>query len=468
MKKPKILVIGDLMVDCYIWGQSERISPEAPVMVVDIKKEDNRLGGACNVAHNLIALGADVFLCGIIGFDEIGVWMREYLQKLGVHTEYIIQDKARSTTQKSRVVVSHQQVLRIDRENKENITQELEEEIFFKIKERIATIDAVVISDYNKGLLTPSLTQKIIQLAKKNNRPILCDPKGMDYSKYSGATLLTPNKKEAKEATGIQITDSFSLEKALKKMKMDYHLDISLITLSEDGIGFLDEGKIYQIPTIAREVYDVTGAGDTVIAALAFCIASGKNMIDSCEFANAAAAVVVSKIGSATAEPNEIISYLRSKEPTHGEDKIISLQDLMMTLKHQRDKKIIFTNGCFDILHRGHVKYLSQARHLGDILVVGLNSDVSVRALKGSDRPINPQDDRAFVLAGLECVDYIVIFDELTPTHLIQKIMPDVLVKGADYEGKEIAGAEYAKEVKLIEFVEGKSSTNIIQKIKGK
>lgn len=469
-KVPKILVVGDLMVDHYIWGSSSRISPEAPVPVVEVKTENNRLGGACNVANNLIALGAEVSLCGIVGRDPIGEWMVNELNKQGIDIQYILQDPSRSTTQKTRILISSQQALRVDRENTQKISERLESEILEILFPRIQDYDGVILSDYNKGLLTPSLTRALITQTRTLNKPILCDPKGTDYSKYSHATLLTPNKKEAMEATGIVIKDEESLKSALKKMKNDYALGLALITLSEDGIGVLDSHCVHKIPTIAKEVYDVTGAGDSVIAALAYKLAQNSNIIEACEFANAASAVVVGKIGSATATHQEIDAFLKSQNKVNEESSLLfdnqeeEITQLIKKLKSE-NKRIIFTNGCFDLLHMGHIQYLQKARNLGDILIVGLNSDNSVRALKGPSRPIHTQEDRARILLALSCVDYVIIFEDSTPTNLLSFVQPDMLVKGGDYEGKEIAGAQFAKEVRLIDFLEGHSSSRIIQKI---
>ncbi|WP_395148881.1 D-glycero-beta-D-manno-heptose-7-phosphate kinase [uncultured Helicobacter sp.] len=469
-KSPKILVIGDLMIDHYIWGDCNRISPEAPVQVVEVKSESNRLGGACNVANNLLALGAQVYVCGVVGDDADGRWLVGALQDLGADIAYIFVDSNRPSTKKSRVVISNQQVLRVDRESRARVDSKLLQKIYENLNTLITQVDCVIISDYDKGLLSDIFTQEIISLVRSERKFVLCDPKGCDYSKYKGATLLTPNKKEATLATGIEISDDETLLQAAKKLKEMCALEISLITLSEDGIGIFDDCACKKIPTFAQEVYDVTGAGDTVIAALGFGLSAGLDIYKASEFANSAAAVVVAKVGSASATHIEIDRYIH----THGQDvgggKLldkIQMRDMIESLRHNNQKvRIVFTNGCFDILHRGHVQYLKQARALGDILIVGLNSDDSITRLKGEGRPINTQEDRAFLLSGLECVDYVVIFDEDTPRDLIAFLAPDVLVKGADYEGKEIAGSEFVKDVRLIDFVEGKSSTNIIEKIR--
>lgn len=464
---PRILVIGDLMIDHYIWAKCDRISPEAPVQIAEVKDENNRLGGACNVGNNLVSLGAKVSMCGVIGNDDTGKWLVKNLDLLGIDVQNIFIQPKRPTTKKTRVIVSNQQVLRVDKEDKSPISEEISKEIFSSIEHKISDFDCVILSDYNKGVLNESLVQKIIKLARSENKLVLCDPKGNNFQKYKGATLLTPNKTEAQIATKITIEDDKSLTLALKALKKDSHLSIPLITLSEDGIALLDKkNQLIKIPTIAKEVYDVTGAGDTVIAALGFALSGGLDIYKSCEFANAAAAVVVGKVGSAVATHTEISQHLHSCTYNDTSDKILAKTSLLTMLHSLKNKKIIFTNGCFDILHKGHVSYLQKAKKLGDILIVGLNSDASVKRLKGKGRPINTQDDRAYVLSGLECVDFVVIFDEDTPEDLIALISPDVLVKGKDYEGKTIAGTKYAKEIKLIDFVDGKSTTNILKKAK--
>ncbi|MDO7253838.1 D-glycero-beta-D-manno-heptose-7-phosphate kinase [Helicobacter cappadocius] len=466
-KNPHILVIGDLMIDHYVWAKCERISPEAPVQIAEVKDESNRLGGACNVGNNLVSLGAKVSMCGVIGNDDTGKWLVKNLDSLGIDIQNIFIQNHRPTTKKTRVIVSNQQVLRVDKEDKSAISEEISKEIFATLEHKISNYDCIILSDYNKGVLNSFLTQKIIKLARSENKLILCDPKGNDFEKYKGATLLTPNKNEAQIATKTAITDDNTLTNALKSLKKDCNLSISLITLSEDGIALLDKkNKLTKIPTIAKEVYDVTGAGDTVIAALGFALSGGLDIYKACEFANAAAAVVVGKVGSAVATHAEIAQHLHSCAYSDSSDKILSKTSLLTTLQSLKNKKIIFTNGCFDILHRGHISYLQKAKKMGDILIVALNSDASVKRLKGKARPINPQDDRAYILSALECVDFIVIFDEDTPEDIISLISPDVLVKGKDYEGKQIAGSKYAKETRLIDFVDGISTTNILNKAK--
>lgn len=514
--KPNILVVGDLILDHYIWGNCERISPEAPVQVIDVKRESLNLGGACNVANNLISLESNVWICGMVGCDEAGNTLKQELKNRGIKIEGIFSNPLRPTTQKSRLIAAHQQVVRIDREDKSPICQEGEKFILDFVEHTLveSKLQCLVLSDYQKGVLSESLTQSLIALAKAHNLKILIDPKGKDYTKYKGATLLTPNKKEAIQATGINVCDEDSLQDCIVALQKMCALEVSLITLSEDGIAFatrdsIQEGsvKVERMPTIAREVFDVTGAGDTVIASLAYMLALGKPVSQSVYFANAAAAVVVSKVGSATASKKEILAYLRRNNLLDSalvnaeflkifdeesclnhlsermakifkRQKLLSywdkwikaeeLNEFLESLRQLKEEnfKIVFTNGCFDILHLGHIDYLHKARNLGDLLIVGLNSDSSITQLKGTSRPINEEKDRIAMLCALECVDFVVVFSEETPRELIAKIRPHTLVKGADYANKEVVGREFSEEVRLIEFIEGKSTSQLIQKIK--
>jgi len=466
--KPKILVIGDLMIDHYLWGSCERISPEAPVQVVDISSETTVLGGAGNVINNLNALGAKVSVSGVIGDDVNGKELVEMLNAISVDTANIIVQNDRKTSKKSRVIAVSQQILRYDKESKNEITSASVDNILKNLENFISSYEIVILSDYGKGVLTDDLCQKIITLAKKNSVKVLVDPKGSDFSKYKGAYLLTPNKKEAILATGIDIKDEKSLKEALLQLKKECDLGISLITLSEDGIAIFEK-EVEVFPTVAKEVFDVTGAGDTVIASIAFALSSGLSIQESASFSNLAAGVVVGKIGSATVNLDEIEEYEASLHKSTSDAHIKSFNDIDTIVNRCRanGKRVVFTNGCFDILHVGHVKYLQIAKSFGDILIVGLNSDESVTRLKGPTRPVNLAEDRAYLLAALEAVDFVVPFEEDTPYELIKMIKPDVLVKGGDYEGKEVIGTEFAGELKLVDFVDGKSTTKTIEKIQG-
>jgi len=463
---PHILVIGDLMIDHYLWGGCERISPEAPVQVVDIARETTVLGGAGNVINNLITLGARVSVAGVIGDDENGEELRAMLGTIGVNSEGLIKQPNRKTSKKSRIIASNQQILRYDKESKESIEVTSEKAIIAYVANVIDACDIVILSDYGKGVITDAVALGVITVAKSAGKKVLVDPKGKDYRKYSGAYLLTPNKKEASEATGIVINDESSLKKALLNLKERCNLECSMITLSEDGIAIYDT-SMRLFPTVAKEVFDVTGAGDTVIASLSFALSCGYTIDEAAPFANHAAAVVVGKIGSATVTLSEIEEYESSLHQSTSEMHIKSKEEIYTLAKRlkKEGKKVVFTNGCFDILHVGHVKYLQEAKSYGDVLIVGLNSDSSVRELKGPTRPVNLEEDRAYILAALESVDYVVLFSEETPHELIKNIEPDILVKGGDYEGKSVVGAEFAKELRLVQFVDGKSTTATITRI---
>lgn len=466
-KKPNILVIGDLMIDHYLWGKCDRISPEAPVQVIDIKKETTVLGGAGNVINNLLSLGSDVSVISVVGDDDTAKELKSMLDKEGAKS-FLIEQKGRKTSKKSRIMASHSQVVRYDHESKNSISFDSEKRIFEKFQEIINRYDIILFSDYGKGVITKELSKKIIDYAKKYEKRVIVDPKGEDYSKYEGAYFLTPNKKEAQEASKIEIENDDTLKEALEKLKEQADLYYSIITLSDQGIALLKDDEVIIRPTVAREVFDVTGAGDTVLAALGFALSLNNSIEEALEFANLAAGVVVGKLGSATVSLDEIEEYKSSLNKSSIELHIKTVQDIEKISERlkKQNKKIVFTNGCFDILHKGHVSYLDVAKSFGDVLILGLNSDESVKRLKGENRPINTQDDRAYILSALECVDYVVIFDEDTPYELISKVRPDVLVKGSDYEGKDVVGSDIALETKLVEFVDGKSTTKTIEKIK--
>ena len=465
-KKPNILVIGDLMIDHYLWGSCDRISPEAPVQVVNVKKESSVLGGAGNVINNLVTLGSVVDVISVIGNDSVANELKSLLEKIDVPTSNLVVENNRKTSKKSRLIASQQQVLRYDMESIDDINENSHKQIIQTLEKNIDKYSSIILSDYGKGVLTTNLTKEIIKIANKNNIKVLVDPKGKDYSKYKGSYTLTPNKKEAMEATNIDIKDESSLIEALKSLKTQCELEVSLITLSEQGIAIFDDELTIK-PTVAREVYDVTGAGDTVIASIAFALGNNLDIKDAIYFANLAAGVVVGKIGSATTTLDEIYEYEYSLHKSNSTSHIKTFDEIktLSSKLHSQGKKIVFTNGCFDILHVGHVKYLEVAKSYGDVLILGLNADSGVKKLKGPTRPINTQDDRAYILASLESVDYVVIFEEETPYELIKLIKPHVLVKGGDYEGKEVVGQDIADELKLVQFVDGKSTTNTIKRI---
>jgi D-beta-D-heptose 7-phosphate kinase / D-beta-D-heptose 1-phosphate adenosyltransferase len=465
-KHPRILVLGDLMIDHYLWGSCERISPEAPVQVINVNSDTLLLGGAGNVVKNLHMLGAKVDLISVIGNCETSKELKVLLKNIGVSTKYLTIQNDRITSKKNRIIASQQQVIRYDRESSEDINLKSQNNIIKTFTSIVQKYEVILLSDYGKGLFTYDLTQSLIRIANKYSKRVLIDPKGDNYLKYKGAYTLTPNKKEAMEASQINIKDEASLLDSIIKLKSKCDLDVSLVTLSENGVAVYDD-KFRIHSTTAKEVFDVTGAGDTVLASLGFSIACGLKIDQAVKFSNLAAGVVVGKIGSATASLKEIIEYDSSINKSSSDKHIKTFEEIIPLISDLklRNKKIVFTNGCFDLIHAGHVSFLESAKSFGDILILGLNSDRSVTALKGKDRPINCQDDRAFILAAFEVVDYVVIFNENTPYNLIEAIKPHILVKGGDYSGKEVVGQDIADELKLVEFVDGKSSTKTIEKI---
>ena len=463
---PKILVIGDLMIDHYLWGSCNRVSPEAPVQVVKVDMDSLVLGGAGNVINNLKVLGASVDMISVIGECDASKELLGLFDKINVETKYLAIQKDRVTSKKSRIIAAQQQVVRFDSESSEEINEESIQSVIGTFKSIFLNYDIILLSDYGKGILTYDLTQSLISIASENRIKVLVDPKGKDYSKYKGAYLLTPNKKEASEATKIEIKDQSGLKKAIKALKDKYDLAVSLITLSEQGVAVFDN-DLRLHPTVAKEVFDVTGAGDTILAAMGFALACNKSIDESIKFANLAAGIVVGKIGAATASLEEIIHYESKLNQISSDNYIKSWNDIksIVTVAKNNKQNIVFTNGCFDILHVGHVKYLEKSKSYGDILIVGLNSDSSVKKIKGDSRPINSEYDRAYLLASTEAVDYVVIFNEETPFELINHIKPDILTKGSDYSSKEVVGKDLVKELKLIELTDGKSTSSTIKRI---
>lgn len=467
----RVLVVGDLILDKYIWGKTSRISPEAPVQVVEVERDELRLGGAGNVVNNLLSLGCQVSVASVVGADEDAQKLLTLLQQRNIEIVGIQQSPQRTTSRKSRVLASNQQMLRIDRESTAEITAAEQAELLDYVRLQLPQVGAVLLSDYLKGVLAPVLLQQIIQLCRQQQVPVIVDPKGADFGRYRGATLLTPNRREAEVATGMKITDETTLLAAGEKLLREQQLEALVLTRSEAGMSlFAADGSIEHLPTEAREVFDVSGAGDTVVAVIGAALAVGSSLGDAARLANLAAGIVVGKLGTSTVTGAEILNDFarRNRQP---EGKILPRDELTVLLDAQRaaGKQIVFTNGCFDLLHAGHVKYLQQARNLGDLLVLGLNSDASIRRLKGPKRPLLEESERAQILAALDCIDYLAIFDEDTPLELLQKVRPQILVKGGDYLADEVVGKElvesYGGRVELIQFVDGKSSTNIIDKI---
>lgn len=468
----RLLVVGDLMLDEYLWGEVDRISPEAPVQVVAIQKEDFALGGAGNVVNNAVALGAKVSVVGVIGTGRNGRLLLKRFNELGVDTAGIIQEPDRATTQKTRIIAANQHVLRIDRETKQDISGPTLDKMIRFILDKMPDIDVVLISDYGKGLITKNLLSKVTASAKKYKKMIIVDPKGLDFSKYLGVSLLTPNKKEAALASGVEINNESSLEKAANKFLENLSLDNLLITCGKDGMVLFEKNKEpFRVKAEARQVFDVSGAGDTVLAVFGLAVASGASIHNSVAIANTAAGIVVGKVGTATVSRQELASAIKTDDhglPAKYKD-LFELPALVEDLK-KKGKRLVLTNGCFDLLHAGHIMLFSASKQLGDILIVAIDDDESVKKLKGSGRPVLNAKERSRILSALDAVDYVVVFSSHELKKLIEIIQPDVLTKGSNYTSKEVFGRElvekYGGRVKLIPVTENISSTRIINNIK--
>lgn len=468
IKKRRILVVGDVMLDNYYVGDVRRISPEAPVPVFRKRSERSVLGGAANVAANLVAANQQTSMMSIIGRDANGQTMMQLFENLGINAG-LVSNLQRSTTIKTRFLAdNNQQLLRLDVEDTDPITKVESNRILKKLQKVIDDFDLILMSDYLKGLLTQEFTQGVIKLARKHDIPVVIDVKDPKYGKYYGATLLKPNLNELRSLTGKNVQTDEEIVEAAEELRKRSNCQYVLATLGAKGMVLVGDGEPYYVKSLAREVYDVSGAGDTTIAYLATCMANGILIRESVDIANYAAGIQVGKVGTSSVSWQEVRDLISNED--HGiAHKILSAEELNSFRKDNAQKKIVFTNGCFDILHVGHKRYLQQAATLGDILVVGVNSDASVRRLKGPTRPVNNEQDRAEMLSALGFIDYVVIFDEDTPYELIKKIQPDVLVKGGDYKPEEVVGRDIVEarggRLELISFVEGKSTTNIIKKI---
>ncbi|MBL7124619.1 MAG: D-glycero-beta-D-manno-heptose-7-phosphate kinase [Dehalococcoidales bacterium] len=473
LKNLRILVIGDAMLDEYVSTVVERISPEAPIPVARITERSCVLGGAANVANNLIELGSNVDLLCVIGDDDNGRKLTEQATRRGINPDGIFVDSAKLTTTKTRIISQGQQMIRIDNESTQPILADLEQRIIQFVMGNLETYDGIIISDYLKGLLTESLVRRLIDLSRKSNKPILVDPKGNWLKKYVGATVVTPNKKETETVYGREIHSEQDFRDAASHLLKEAQCEAILITRGKDGMSlYQSDGKYEHIYSRVKEVYDVTGAGDTVSSVFGLALFSCYSYSEAAHIANIAGGIVVGKVGTATVSVSEIANYI-GENINPSSSKIKSLEQLIVILDEKRKKKgkkIVFTNGCFDLLHIGHIKLLEQAKNLGDELVVAVNSDSSVRALKGEDRAFVPELDRAYIISALSCVDYVVIFSEPTPERLISELRPDILVKGADYEREEIVGREfvesYGGRVEQIPLVEGISTSSLIRRVK--
>lgn len=474
----RLLVVGDVMLDKYIWGEVGRISPEAPVPVVRATHQSEQPGGAANVAMNMARLGAETLVAGFSGEDENGKLLASSLSANGI-VPLLTSCEGFPTITKVRILGGRQQMLRLDSERLGERAPGDYERLLESVLAHLPGSHGVVLSDYAKGTLTPAVCQEVIQAARREKIPVLVDPKCADFSRYRGATTICPNLGELTAAARLALPDLDAgdlkgLLKAAEGMVPEFAIEFLTATLSEKGIALVRPGNCFIAPAVARQVFDVSGAGDTVIAILALCMASGLAPEVGVELANVAAGIVVGKVGTVPVEKHELLAALAPELALHAEDKVLSLPALLrrVALWKANGDRVVFTNGCFDLLHVGHIAVLEQAHRFGDRLVVAINSDASVSGLKGPGRPIVGERERSRVLAALAAVDAVVIFDEATPLELVVAVQPDVLVKGGDYSPETVVGARevqsWGGQVKIVPTVEGFSTTRLIEKGAGK
>ena len=472
----RVAVVGDVMLDEYLMGDVGRISQEAPVPVFDVTDDYRLLGAAANVGKCLVALGAKVSLCGVIGRDAHADALLDESRNLGIDAAGLVVDESRPTTLKTRVVAKQQQMIRIDRESAGPIGDGVERELIVRVEDAVAQADAVILSDYSKGALTPTICQAAISVANDKGIPVVVDPKVLPWEPYRGATLIKPNRPEASWFAGRDIVnddDAVAVGRAITEQ-----LDIAHALITRGGQGMTlapatsGETTSQHFPAHAREVFDSTGCGDVVATVLALALAAGADAATATYLANLAGAIEVTKFGAAVVTDAELLDAVAGPRAAH-EAKVLSRDEaaeLAADLR-RRGKSVVFTNGCFDILHIGHVTYLDASRRRGDALIVGINTDASVRRLKGAGRPVQTELDRARILAGQSCIDAVVLFDEDTPLELIQALRPDVITKGNDYAKGEVVGGDLVESwggrVELIDLVEGKSTTRLIEKAGG-
>jgi len=458
------LVVGDIMLDRFLYGCVDRISPEAPIPVVHITQRKETLGGAGNVAANIRNYGAKTVLCGVLGEDESASRIFKLLDVSGIKFTGIHSNKHITTT-KTRVIGMKQQIIRFDEEAIFKPSDADSEKIISK--KLIQNISAIVLSDYNKGFCTAELCRSLINEAMTRSIPVIVDPKDHNWEKYKNVYLITPNLKEFCMAAGNPNTEDKALISEARKLSRQYEIENILITLSEQGMLLITPSNEYYLPTKAREVADVSGAGDTVTATLAVFLAAGLQIDQAITYANTAAGLVVERLGTASVTLSDLCNAVYA-DTRYGrsESKIVNSRELKRRINiwRKNDKKIVFTNGCFDIVHPGHINYLEQARQLGDVLIIGLNSDGSVRRLKGKTRPINNQLYRSQIIAALQAVDAVILFDELTPESLVEAVQPDILVKGGDYKPEDVLGSEFAGRTVILPFIQGYSTTGVIEK----
>ena len=465
----RLLVVGDVMLDKYIWGEVGRISPEAPVPVVRATHQSEQPGGAANVAMNLSGLGAKTHVIGFTGGDENERLLAARLQSEGIATSFVVSEGFPTIT-KLRILGGRQQMLRLDSERLDTHPEADYDRLIGAVVEHLPGCHAVVLSDYAKGVLAPEVCQQVIQAARGLGIPVLVDPKSDDFTRYRGSTTISPNLGELSRATHVDANDLKAVLDAAEAMLTALDLEFITATLSDKGIALVRPGKRFIAPAVARQVFDVSGAGDTVIAVLALCLASGLDPEVAVQLANVAAGIVVGKVGTAPVEKHELLAALCPELALHAEDKVVSREELMtrVALWRANGERVVFTNGCFDLLHVGHIALLEQAHRFGDRLIVAINSDASVSALKGPSRPIVGERERARVLAALAAVDAVVVFGEATPLELIVATRPDVIVKGGDYVVDTVVGAQevlsWGGQVKIVPIVEGYSTSRLIER----
>ncbi|TAL27946.1 MAG: D-glycero-beta-D-manno-heptose-7-phosphate kinase [Alphaproteobacteria bacterium] len=473
-----VLCVGDVMLDRFVYGGVERISPEAPIPVLLVEREKHMLGGAGNVVANIAALGGKAVLLAVVGNDAAGADVARLLSEMGVEAGLEIAAD-RHTIVKSRFVSGGQQILRVDREKTAAIPADIEQKLIARAEKLIPDVGAIILSDYKKGLLTDTLVSRIIDIARRHGKPVVVDPKGQDFARYRGATVITPNRKELETATAMKAGTDEEVRAAAMKIITGCGISTVLATRSKDGMSLISESDApAHIPANVREVYDVSGAGDTVIAAFASALAAGVTMRNAALLSNIAAGIVVGKPGTATARPEEIEKVLSSgfameKQSYQRKTKLTTKQGAAEQADRWRTRgfRVGFTNGCFDLLHPGHLSTLRQAKAACDYLVVAINSDASVKRLKGPTRPVQDETARTAILSALEMVDLVVVFDEDTPIEYLKAVKPDVLIKGGQYKLEEVVGydliASWGGKVVRAEMEEGFSTTNTIQKMAG-
>ncbi len=475
--QPHVLVVGDVMLDRYVWGDAERISQEAPVILLHADRREERLGGASSVATMLRALGARVDVVGVVGADADGGCIRQILADLGIDPEGVVTDPDRPSTVKERYIgrAQHrhpQQMIRVDYEVRAPAGPAVEAQIRQAIEARAPRADVILVSDYDKGVCTPGVIAAAIAAARTRGLRTLVDPfRGTDYGKYRGCSAMTPNRLEAGLAAGMALLTPEQALEAAGRLRQALEMEAAVVTLDKDGMALAhQDGRRQVFATRPRQVYDITGAGDMVLSVLGMALAAGADYDPAIRLANTAGGLEVEKIGVATVTRDEILRDLLRALPS-GSRKLLGRDALRQEVESRRrlGQRIAFTNGCFDVLHAGHVAYLHDARAEADVLVVGINGDASVRLLKGPRRPVNPVEARALVLAGLQAVDFLSIFDEPTPLELIQALRPDVLVKGGDYRKEQVVGADfvesYGGRVHLVPYREGYSTTGTLERL---